>query len=309
MENLGDEMKKVIQKNEWESRYQHLVDTVMQDKYVQQFLAEHQEKVSDDLLEKSYAKLYEFVQERRKFDEGNPSMIAPGYEPRLFLNYRSIDVTYVPTDELLAKKEADAIKRRVKAIDIPKDVREATFDDFELTDERELAYLECVNFVNHYIEQPKVFHKGLYLQGSFGVGKTYLLGAIANELAQSGFHTTLIHFPTFAVEMKQAIGNNTLNEKLEEVKKSPVLMIDDIGADSMSAWIRDDILGVMLQYRMQEQLPTFFSSNFDMEQLEIQHLRQSQRGDDEPLKAKRIMERIKYLASEVKMVGLNRRLK
>ncbi|MGX6961476.1 primosomal protein DnaI [Vagococcus xieshaowenii] len=308
MENLGDEMKKVMRHNAWQDRYQHLVDTVMQDKYVQRFLSENEDKITQELVEKSYAKLYEFVQERRKFDEGSPSMIAPGYEPILFLNYRSIDVTYVPTNELLAKQEADAIKRRVKAIDIPKDVRDATFDAFELTDEREHAYSECVDFVNHYIEQPKIFRQGLYLQGSFGVGKTYLLGAMANELAQSGFHTTLIHFPTFAVEIKQAIGNNTLNEKLEEVKKAPILMIDDIGADSMSAWIRDDILGVILQYRMQEQLPTFFSSNFDMEQLEVQHLRQSQRGDDEPLKAKRIMERIKYLSKEIKMIGLNRRL-
>ena len=35
-------------------------------------------------------------------------------------------------------------------------------------------------------------------------------------------------------------------------------MIDDIGAESMTSWIRDDVLSVILQYRMQEQLVTFF---------------------------------------------------
>lgn len=50
-------------------------------------------------------------------------------------------------------------------------------------------------------------------------------------------------------------------EKLDAVKRSPILMIDDIGADAMSSWIRDEVFGVILQYRMQEQLPTFFSSN------------------------------------------------
>ena len=83
-------------------------------------------------------------------------------------------------------------------------------------------------------------------------------------------------------------------------------MIDDIGADSMSAWIRDEVLGVILQHRMQEQLPTFFSSNFNMDQLE-QHLSVTQRGDEEPLKAKRIMERVRYLSREIWVIGENRR--
>ena len=108
--------------------------------------------------------------------------------------------------------------------------------------------------------------------------------------------------------MKQSIQKDTVGEKLEAVKRSPILMIDDIGADSMSSWVRDDILGVILQYRMQEQLPTFFSSNFDMKQLEREHLSVTQRGEEEPLKAKRIMERVRYLAKEINMIGENRRL-
>src|SRR5699024_7948918 len=97
-----------------------------------------------------------------------------------------------------------------------------------------------------------------------------------------------------------------VGEKLDAVKKAPILMLDDIGADSMGSWIRDDIFGVILQYRMQEQLPTFFSSNFTMNELES-HLTVTQRGEEEPLKAKRIMERIRYLTQEIKMTGRNRR--
>jgi DNA replication protein DnaC len=51
--------------------------------------------------------------------------------------------------------------------------------------------------------------------------------------------------PTFAGEMKQAISNDKVGPKLDEVKRAPILMIDDIGADSMSAWIRDEVLGVI----------------------------------------------------------------
>ncbi len=280
----------------------------MNDSDVQAFILEHREQLSDDDIVKSYAKLYEFVQEKKKFQLKAENMIAPGYEPRLFMNFHYIDVTYVPTKGLLEKQAQAEIRSRVKAMDMPKDIREARLDGFERTSERKEAFHEALKFINEFEDSPKSFHQGLYLQGTFGVGKTYLLGAIANTLAEKGFQTTLVHFPTFAVEMKQSIQKDTVGEKLDALKKAPVLMLDDIGADSMSSWIRDDILGVILQYRMQEQLPTFFSSNFNMHQLENEHLRVTQRGEDEPLKAKRIMERVRFLSKEINMIGKNRRL-
>ena len=45
------------------------------------------------------------------------------------------------------------------------------------------------------------------------------------------------------------------------LKTSPILMLDDIGAESNSAWFRDEILMIVLEYRMMQELPTFFSSN------------------------------------------------
>ena len=308
MEDVGREIKKVIRQNNWNDKFDELVQDVMQDEDVQAFIATHREQLTEEDIVKSYAKLYEYVQEKRKFKLNDPLMIAPGYEPRLLMNFHFIDVTYVPTDELLAQQAEAAIRSRVKAVAMPRDIREARIDNFEITAERKEALQAGFQFINDYQKRGQTFVPGLYLHGSFGVGKTYLLGALAQELAEKGFKTTLIHFPTFAVEMKQAIATNSTGEKLNAIKEAPILMIDDIGADSMSTWIRDDVLGVILQYRMQEQLATFFSSNFSLAQLEAEHLTVSQRGEDEPLKAKRIMERIRFLSREITMVGVNRRL-
>jgi hypothetical protein len=46
-----------------------------------------------------------------------------------------------------------------------------------------------------------------------------------------------------------------------------------------------------------------------MQQLETEHLAETQKGDVEPLKAKRLMERIRFLAQEIEMIGENRRQK
>lgn len=308
MENVGNAMGEVMRRQQWNDRFQAIKQEILQHPEVAQFLNEHQEQLTDEMIDRSISNLNEFIQEQAKFRVSDPTQIAPGYEPKLVLQSYGIDVTYVPTEALIEAQEAEKVKKRVTTIDMPRDIRHASFDQFELTNERMLALDESLKFIESYTQAGKRFVPGLYFQGSFGVGKTYLLGAIANELAERGYQTTLVHFPTFAVEMKNAIGTNTTGEKLDAVKKTPVLMIDDIGADSMSSWIRDDVLGVILQYRMQEQLPTFFSSNFSMEQLENEHLRITQRGEDEPLKAKRIMERVRFLSKEIKMVGKNRRL-
>lgn len=307
MEDVGKEMSKIIQNRDMNERYNELVEVVLKDTDVQQFIQENRERLTDDDVRKSYSKLYEFVQEKRKYQLNDPTMIAPGYEPKLTLNFHYIDVTYVPTEALIAKQKEDEIRKRVRAMDMPKDVREASLSRFDTASQgRAQAMAETMKFLNEYTSEPKEFHKGLYLQGTFGVGKSFLLGAIANSLAERGFVTTIVHFPTFTVEMKQAIGKDMVGPKLDAVKKSPVLMIDDLGAESMTSWIRDDVLSVILQYRMQEQLVTFFSSNLDLKELE-KHLSVTQRGEQEPLKARRIMERIRYLAKEITMSGNDRR--
>lgn len=306
MDDVGKSLTKIIKERKWNEEFNNLMQNVMEDNDVVQFIQEHNEELDKAAIEKSAAKLYEFVNEKKKYQDNKDNQLAPGYQPKLIMNHHYIDVTYVPTSELVAKQREKSIKNLIHSMDMPKGIREATFDDFHNTTERLQAKLEAFDFFEAYVNEPKMFHRALYLQGSFGVGKTYLLGAIAHALAKSGYSSTLMHFPSFAVEMKQSIGQNTTGEKIEAVKRAPILMLDDIGADSMSSWIRDDVLGVILQYRMQEQLPTFFSSNLDMKQLE-EHLTFTQRGEDEPLKAQRIMERIRFLAKEVTMQGVNRR--
>lgn len=307
MDSLKNQLGKMMDANKLNQTYQDIMkNQVFKNPEVKAFLSLNKDALDQTAIERSASKLYEFVSEKRKAEDTNDGL-APGYVPKLILNNHRIDVIYEPTPELLNRRAEEKIMNRIQSVYLPKDLKNATFESFEVTKKRQLALEKAMIFIETYIDNPKGFHKGLYLYGAFGVGKTYLLGAIAHELSQQGFPSTIVHFPTFAVEMKNSIGKNTTEDKLDSFKRAKLLMIDDIGADSMSSWIRDDILGVILQYRMQEELPTFFTSNFDMNQLENEHLTMSQRGENEPLKAKRIMERIRFLAEEVEMSGENRR--
>jgi primosomal protein DnaI len=307
MENIREAIEGLMNKRKLDQRFQSVMKTVYQDPEVVAFCQTHQAELTTEALERGAAKLYEFVNERRKIARHEPSFL-PGYEPQLVLSNHLIDIEYVPTKEMTMRRQAAQRQALVKSISMPKMIRRADFSDYYHEPDRNIALSKTMDFVAAYDQAPDQFHRGLYLAGSFGVGKTYLMGAMANELAKHNYSTTIVHFPSLAVELKNTIGDSKeIQSKLDAVKQAPILVIDDIGADSISAWVRDDILGVILEYRMQEELPTFFTSNFSMEQLEKEHLTVNQRGEAEPLKAQRLMERIKFLSEEVTLIGKNHR--
>src|SRR5699024_11011973 len=80
--------------------------------------------------------------------------------------------------------------------------------------------------------------------------------------------STLNYMPELVRDISEAIKDQSVEEKVDVFKHAVDLMLDDIGAENQSAWFRGDILGSILQYRMMDQLPLFFTSNYTMKQLE-----------------------------------------
>ena len=83
-------------------------------------------------------------------------------------------------------------------------------------------------------------------------------------------------------------------------------MFDDIGAESVTSWLRDEILLPVFNQRMEQRRTTWFTSNESFVSLE-NHYMYNQKSEKEELKAVRIMERIKTLSKELKITGKNRR--
>ena len=283
---------------------------ILENERVQQFLAENDQIVTKDMVERSLPKLYEYISQTQVCcNKGVDccSNILKGFVPRLYVIRGNIDIHYVQCEQNLMEQERREAASMIASMHMPKDVLKATLKDLMIDD---VSRVDIANKAADFIAQFKTTGelpaKGFYLYGKFGVGKSFVLGAIANELATLKVHSVVVFVPEFLREMKNSIQDQTLNEKIDYVKTAPVLMLDDIGAETMSAWTRDEILGTILHYRMSEQLPTFITSNFDYAGLE-HHLAQSSKGDVEVVKAARIMERIKATTIPVRMDGVNRR--
>jgi primosomal protein DnaI len=307
MEKINDTLKRLSGNESFQKRYQQMRQEVLNHPEVKAFLVEHQDELTKEVIEKSLMKLYEFTNQSKDCHKCTSldacANLMKGYHPHLVIVRGSIDIHYDKCPRKVMDDEKRKNAKLIRSIYVPKDILQASFYDMD-KDERTDAIQKALAFVLNFKEGRET--RGLYFYGQFGVGKSYLLGAIANELAESNIPSMIVYVPELFRELKSSIGDSTLNEKLEAIKKEPVLMLDDIGAETMSSWTRDEILGPILQFRMLEKLPTFFTSNFDMQGLE-HHLTYSQRGEEEKMKARRIMERIKYLAEPVMVTGVNRR--
>ena len=298
MESVGD----VLKRQPSRFHYQDLVQKIMKDPDVAAFI--QQESLTPEELNRSISKFNQYITERDKFLRGDTDYIAKGYKPILVMNHGYADVSYEETPELIAAEKEAAIKNRLKLINLPASLRKASLAQVDLDD---LGRLPIFEKLLAFVEQYPTIRKGLYLYGDFGVGKSFMVAALAHDLSEKrGVSSTLLHYPSFVIDVKNAIGDGNVKTLVDEIKLSEVLILDDIGAEQSTAWVRDEILQVILQYRMQENLPTFFTSNFNFEELE-QHFAKGKHGNDETWEARRVMERIRYLAEETRLEGVNRR--
>ncbi|MDR7073745.1 primosomal protein DnaI [Fictibacillus barbaricus] len=306
MESIKESVKNMPGFNKFQEKYELMKQQVLTDPNVMRFLRENPD-ISDVQAEKLLSNFYTYRNEQLACSN------CPGLEncPNLMKGYRSeltkvrqtVELRYKPCELKMIDDQKKSMSSLIKSYFIPKEILDARFERLynpNMDEARSIAIQKAYEFVQTAGAGQK--SKGIYFYGKFGVGKTYLLGAIANGLAEKGIHSLMIHTPEFLREMKQSLSDGSFDSKMKLLKTVPVLMLDDIGAENMTNWVRDEILGVILQYRMMERLPTLYTSNCDYDMLQ-QHLSFSQKGGLDEVKALRIMERIKHSSHAVFMGG------
>ncbi len=202
------------------------------------------------------------------------------------------------------KKELDgkvAYKKNMQTFEIPDELLNASMKDIDTTDKNRYP---AIKWLQSFLKNYGASQKGLYLYGNYGSGKSFFIAAMFAELARKNIKSALVFWPEFLRDLKASFGTD-FKEKYEAVKKVPLLLIDDIGAEVTTEWGRDEILCPLLQYRMDAKLPTFFTSNLDMKLLE-EHFSCGKKSID-VVKAGRIISRIEQLTDQIEMVSINRR--
>lgn len=137
---------------------------------------------------------------------------------------------------------------------------EMTFDSFD-SRENELVGEERGNLkrvfitAKHYAENPQGF---IVLTGDYGVGKTHLAAAIANEIARRGTSVMFVVVPDLLDHLRAAFApGSTLSydQRFEETRSAPFLVLDDLGTENATPWAQEKLFQI-IDYRYVAHLPT-----------------------------------------------------
>ncbi|WP_424766370.1 primosomal protein DnaI [Paenibacillus sp. sgz302251] len=210
--------------------------------------------------------------------------------------------------KFISRQKEDQIRSRIRSFYIDEKALQRGYSSDEIL-ENDPERMKAVGQVLRYIDRTKehgLQEEGLYLAGRFGTGKTFLMCYLLHELAKAGYSGVIVYMPDFVEDLKSLMHEpGKLKETVEMMKETDLLIFDDMGAENLNPWVRDHVLGAILNYRMQRK-PTFYTSNYEMDALE-KHFSFTNKDGDELHKGQRIMDRIRPYVEVVMVAGDNKR--
>ena len=146
-------------------------------------------------------------------------------------------------------------------------------DNFEpqVSKSTEKALAKVMDYIINWKENREA-GRGVYFCGDVGTGKTHLAVAVMNELIKRK------RVPSLFVTVPELLDNlrgtyndpgRNLDEWMDAVKNADFLVLDDLGSERPTEWVRERLF-VVINHRYREQLPTLFTSNIGPKDLAAQ---------------------------------------
>ncbi len=265
-------------------------DSVCSNDYIGAFIRSN--NLTHDQVEEAMVIFLNFIDDSIFDEYGNyESKQHPGFKMVLSLKNGKVEMSYRRCDD-----KGRYLPENLRSIAVPEEQKNAMLSDFSLlTEQRRTAHRYARLFINNFGEED---NKGLYISGMFRTGKSYLAAAIGREIAEKGHSVLMVYYPELSSLLKSYIGTPKFQETIDSLKDVDLLILDDFGGDSVTPLVRDEALGVVLQYRMVKKMPIIVTSNITVSRLADTCLRKDG-SEGEQIKALRIVERIKEMTAEI----------
>lgn len=142
----------------------------------------------------------------------------------------------------------------------------STFENYKVTDKNRDAFENAKKYTSKIINEKTT--KGLFITGTYGVGKTYLASCIANELIKNKntvLFGTLIQLLDF---IKDTYKDNEISDKeyLNLYSSVDLLIIDDLGKEKPTDWVLEKLF-LIVNNRYNNYLPIVITTNYNRNQL------------------------------------------
>lgn len=290
-------MKKIsniVANNTIGSYKKFMSEKVLSDVEIIKFIRDN--NFTKDDVENNLEKFYQFYISK-------DTLLNIEHRPKLVYENKEVNIVYIETEEYRNKVESLKTSNRVKTEFIPSRVLTYTFENLSRNREKGILATEIIKVCKNILSKQTT--RGVYVYGPTGTGKTYLMGCVYNYFKQNGKEPAILYYPEFIRKIKSKISNNSYDFYIDLIRNEEILIIDDIGAENITEFIRDEVLGPIINHREAEKLPTFFSSNLSID--DLSELLSNGRTTIDKTKALRIVERIHSLSVSHFLDGENER--
>ena len=142
----------------------------------------------------------------------------------------------------------------------------STFENYKITNKNKKAYDNAKKYANKLIN--RATDKGLFITGTYGVGKTYLASCIANEVIKNKITVvfgTLIQLLDY---IKDTYKDSDMSDKeyLNLYYSVDLLIIDDLGKEKPTEWVLEKLF-LIVNNRYNNYLPIVITTNYNRNQL------------------------------------------
>ncbi|SEO18917.1 replicative DNA helicase loader DnaI [Paenibacillus sp. OV219] len=315
MESLGDLLKRMPGGSNALRQADKLMEDLLADPLVG-LLRNKYPELDDDTIRLNMNKIYQCTKEYRScsncpgldacpndFEGHYTELSCERIGTLIQLNDRKVSCK-----KLLAKQGENKIRSRIRSFYVDDRALSQGYSADEIVS-KDVERMKAVGQLMRYINITKekgLQQEGLFMTGSFGTGKTFLMCYMLHELAKAGFTGAIVYMPEFVEDLKSLMMEPLkLKETVDLMKETDLLIFDDIGAENLNPWVRDHVLGSILNYRMNRK-PTFYTSNYGLDALE-QHFSFTNKDGDELHKGQRLMDRVRPYVELVHVTGHNKR--
>lgn len=173
------------------------------------------------------------------------------------------------------------IDRMIKDSGIGGRFQNRTFERFEITQDNRRAFGQCKRYADAFTElmlpikdgssvkPPRKERNGIFMIGGYGVGKTHLAAAIANQLIKGGTPVicmTMIDLLARIKETYDKAGGTSEAQVMRLYAEVPLLIIDDLGSEQPTEWGSTTIFSIV-NARYEGYMPTIVTTNCGAEEL------------------------------------------
>ncbi len=173
-----------------------------------------------------------------------------------------INSSFEPCDKILEKIRID---NQYLYADFPEEWKESSLQTLDISKNR----APIIKTFNDIVTNKA--RRWIFTYGNSGVGKSFILVTLANTFVKGGLgQVAIINAPRRIKELSDLsrINKEEFASAIVQLSTVPLLILDDFGNEYKSEYVRDTITLPILLERQRNGLPTFFSSQFSISEIQ-----------------------------------------